>query len=321
MVCGLGGLRARGSGARRFAERGSGYSPGMKQIELSDRIADQRWLDGVAGAVRDATHKVLRPGVLKDALHGVWLGHPLHPALAQLAVGCFAGAAVLDATGERDGAATRLIRWGVLSSVPTAVAGLADYADGHEEQQRVGVVHATANTTALACYLASLGLRAKGRHAAGVAMGLAGFALAGAGAALGGDLAFRHASGANHAAEVPHTGPSDWTDLGAVGDFPDGRAERRQAGLIPVFVLRRGTEFTVLHDRCSHMAGPLHDGELVVVKGEQCVRCPWHGSVFRVDDGFVVHGPATSPQPVLDSRVVDGRLSVKVREFPGVPAS
>lgn len=293
----------------------------MKQIEVGDRIAEQRWLDGVAGAIRDVTHKVLRPGALKDALHGVWLGHPLHPALAQLTVGCFTGAAVLDATGDRDRAAARLIRWGVLTSLPTAAAGLADYADGHEEQQRVGVVHATANTTALVCYLASLRLRANGRHAAGVALGLVGFAFAGTGAALGGDLSFRHASGPNHSAEVPHSGPADWTDLGAVGDFADGSAERREAGLIPVFVLRRGTEFTVLHDRCSHMGAPLHQGELVVVDGEQCVRCPWHGSVFQVDDGEIVHGPATSPQPVLESRVIDGRLSVKVREYPGVPAS
>lgn len=293
----------------------------MKQIDVADRIAKTRWLDSVAGAMREATHKVLRPGAVKDVLHGVWLGHPLHPALAQFTVGCFTGAAILDATGDPDGTAARLIRWGVLGSLPTAAAGLADYADGHEEQQRIGVVHASANTAALVCYVASLRLRAKGRHAAGIALGLMGFTLAGAGATLGGDLAFRHATGPNYAAEVPHTGPADWTDLGAVADFPDGRPERRQAGMIPVFVLRRGTEFAVLHDRCSHLAGPLHEGELVVVDGEQCVQCPWHGSVFRVDDGEVVHGPATSPQPVLEARVVDGRLSVKVREYPGVPAS
>jgi nitrite reductase/ring-hydroxylating ferredoxin subunit len=289
----------------------------MKQIDPVDRIATAPALDRVAGVVRDATKRVLRPGRLKDALHGVWLGHPLHPALAQFAVGCFTGAALLDVTGDRQHAASRLIRFGVLGSLPAVAAGLADYAEGHEEQQRVGIVHATANALALGCYVVSLRLRSTGRRGSGVAVGLLAYSLAGTGAALGGDLAFRWAAGPNHAAEVPHAGPADWTDLGAVGEFDDGKPVRRMAGLIPVMVVSAGGTFFVLHDRCSHMAAPLHQGEL----DDDCVVCPWHGSVFRLDDGGIERGPATAPQPVLDSRVEDGRLQARVRPIPGVPAS
>lgn len=279
------------------------------------------WLDGVAGAVRDAVTKVLPPGRYKDALHGVWLGHPLHPALAQFPVGCFTAAALLDATGDRSGAAARLIRFGVLGSLPAAAAGLADYAEAHEEQQRIGVVHATANAMALLCYLRSLRLRAAGRHGLGVATGLFGYLLAGTGAALGGELAYRWGTGPNHAAEVPHAGPEQWTDLGAVDDFADGQPVRRIAGLIPVLVLRERGEFAVVHDRCSHMAAPLHQGELVDLGGARCVVCPWHRSMFRLTDGAVMRGPATAPQPVLDSRVEDGRLQARVRPIQGVAAS
>ncbi|HEX5407806.1 MAG TPA: Rieske (2Fe-2S) protein [Pseudonocardiaceae bacterium] len=291
----------------------------MRQIDPVDGVARATWLDGVAGGVRDATKKVLRPGTLKDALHGVWLGHPLHPSLAQFAVGCFTSAALLDVTGDRQ-AATRLIRFGVLGSLPAAAAGLADYAEGHEEQQRVGVVHAAANSAALGCYLVSLRLRATGRRG-GVLAGLLGFSLAATGAALGGDLAFRWAAGPNHAAEVPHAGPGNWTDLGAVGDFVDGEPVRVSAGLIPVLVLLADGDFFVLHDRCSHMAAPLHQGEFTEQDGARCVVCPWHSSVFRLMDGSIVRGPATAPQPVLDSRVLDGRLQARVRPIPGVPAS
>lgn len=293
----------------------------MRQIDPVDRIAGATWLDGVAGVVRDATKKVLRPGRLKDVLHGVWLGHPAHPPLAQFTVGCFTGAALLDMAGDRSGAAARLIRFGVLASLPTAAAGLADYAEGHEEQQRIGIVHATANSVALACYLASLRLRARGRQRGGVALGLVAFTLAATSAAIGGDLSFRWAAGPNHAAEVPHAGPEDWTDLGAVGDFTDGQPVRRMAGLIPVLVLANDGGFVVLHDRCAHMAAPLHQGELIGTDGTRCIVCPWHGSVFRLDDGSVVHGPATAPQPVLDCRVEDGRLRARVRPLPGVSAS
>jgi hypothetical protein len=43
---------------------------------------------------------------------------------------------------------------------------------------------------------------------------------------------------------------------------------------------------------------------------DACVVCPWHGSVFRLIDGAVVHGPATSDQPVLRVRVRAGMVEV-----------
>lgn len=293
----------------------------MKQIGLIDRLAAARGLDTVAGAVRDVTQRVLRQGTAKDLLHGVWLGHPLHPALAQLTVGCFTGAAVLDVSGHGGDGAARLIRWGMVASVPTAAAGAADYSDAHEEQQRIGVVHVAANSASLLCYGLSLALRSTGRSRGGALAGLLGFTFVGLSSALGGDLSFRRAVGANHAAEVPHTGPGDWCDLGPVEDFPAGELVRRQAGLIPVVVLGSADGITVLHDRCSHMAAPLHQGEITGDGEQRCLVCPWHGSVFRISDGAVVHGPATAPQPVLDSRVTDGRLQARVRVIPGVPAS
>jgi nitrite reductase/ring-hydroxylating ferredoxin subunit len=293
----------------------------MRQLDPVDRIARNPRLDRVSGAVRDAVKKMLPAGRVKDALHGVWLGHPVHPPLAQAAVGCFTAAALLDVAGDRGRAPARLIRWGVLASLPAAVAGLADYAEGHEEQQRVGVVHAAANSTALLGYLASLRLRAGGKPGPGVALGLLAFGCAGAGAMLGGDLAFRWAMGPNHAAEVPHAGPEEWCDLGRTEEFLGAGPVRRMAGLIPVLVMSDVDGVTVLHDRCSHMAAPLHQGEIGSVDGAACVTCPWHGSVFRLTDGAVVRGPATAPQPALDTRVEAGRLYAKVRTIPGVSAS
>lgn len=290
----------------------------MRQIALSDRIAATRWLDRIAGPLRDATSRVLRPGTVKDLLHGVWQGHPVHPALAQFAVGCFTGAAVLDVAGAPG--AVPLIRCGIASSVPTAVTGLADYSAGHEEQQRIGVVHAAANLAALGCYTGSLRMRATGRPGGGL-LGLLGYGLLVASATLGGELSFRWASGPNHAAEVPHAGPADWTDLGPVGDFAPEQPTRRLAGLIPVTVLAHNGGFLVIHDRCAHMAAPLHQGEISTDGGQPNVTCPWHHSVFRMTDGAVVRGPATAPQPVLDTRIRDGRLEAKVREIPGVSAS
>ena len=81
--------------------------------------------------------------------------------------------------------------------------------------------------------------------------------------------------------------------------------------------MRSGDDAHVLADTCPHLAAPMSDGELV--DGE--LVCPWHGSTFRLDDGAVVHGPATAPLPCFETRVVDGALEARVRTFPGVPAS
>jgi nitrite reductase/ring-hydroxylating ferredoxin subunit/uncharacterized membrane protein len=283
----------------------------MKQPRMFDRIAGDQRLDAVGDAVRSAVHAVLPPGAVKDVLHGVFLGHPLHPALVQVPIGCFASAAVLDVVGNtRD--AGRLIGLGVVSSLPAAASGLADFADSQQNHRRVGVVHAAANSAALVCYVTSLALRARGRQQAGVWSALAGLAFSAAGATLGADLAFRRGVGANRSEHASRLGPADWCDIGEVDQFPQATPTRRTAGDITVVVVRRGDDFAVLHDRCSHMSGPLSEGSLTTVDGVECITCPWHGSVFRLDDGRPAHGPATSPQERLATRVRAGRLEVRM---------
>ncbi|MFC7575242.1 hypothetical protein ACFQX8_24530 [Klenkia terrae] len=69
----------------------------MSLLGFLDRVADSPALDGVDRPARTAVAKVLRPTAVKDALHGTWLGHPLHPVLAQVPVGSWISAGVLDA--------------------------------------------------------------------------------------------------------------------------------------------------------------------------------------------------------------------------------
>ena len=48
---------------------------------------------------------------LRDALHGVWLGHPQHPVMVQVPIGAWLGAALMDAVPGQERGATVLLRW------------------------------------------------------------------------------------------------------------------------------------------------------------------------------------------------------------------
>jgi nitrite reductase/ring-hydroxylating ferredoxin subunit/uncharacterized membrane protein len=287
---------------------------------LLDRPAMMPILDRPAGMLQDLITRLLPSRQVRDLLHGNWLGHPLHPALAQMPIGMFLSATVLDfLPGRHKHVSSALIGLGVASSVPTALAGAADYSKAMTEQRRTGLVHALLNVAGLACYVSSLWSRVRGRRWSGRASALLGLMFTGTSAAVGGHLAYRHGMGTNRSAGVPHVSPDRWADLGPVEQFPIRECVRRLVGDVPVLVVRDDDQTYVLADRCAHADGPLSDGRLLI-DDDLCVECPWHGSVFRLADGDAVHGPATSPQPIFDTHVEHGHLHAKVRTWPGVPA-
>ncbi|WP_069813893.1 Rieske 2Fe-2S domain-containing protein [Streptomyces sp. TP-A0874] len=274
----------------------------------------ERWSGGdqIIESVQRAV-RALPLGPARDILHGrPGLGHPLHPALVQVPVGTWLSATVLDfLPGVRRGPRT-LIGVGLVFAIPAAASGWTDWAELHRQQQRVGLVHALANSVAVGVFTGSFVARSRGSHTLGKRLGLLGFVLTGVGGALGGHMAYRQASGTNHAEYVPHAVTPGWHPLGAVSDLPLGRAVRREVDGVPVMVVREGeSTVRVLAERCSHMGGPLSEGEIA----DGCVRCPWHGSVFRLSDGWNVKGPATAPQPAFESRIVGGRVEARIRQY------
>ncbi|NEC49638.1 Rieske (2Fe-2S) protein [Actinospica acidiphila] len=262
--------------------------------------------------------RALPLGRVRDVLHGTWLGHPVHPMAIHLPLGSWMSAAVLDVKPGRSRQADVLVALGLAGAVPAALSGLVDWAELRREQQRVGLVHAWANTAAVGLYGASLVMRLSGKGAKGRILGYLGLTTVGVGGLLGGHLAYRQAAGANHAEEVPHVVRDGWHRVGGVDDFPVGEAMRCVVDDVPVLVVREsGGELHALAERCSHLAGPLSEGTVA----DGCVRCPWHGSVFRLSDGWNVEGPATAPQPAFDTRVTDGHVEVRLPqdEVPETP--
>lgn len=276
---------------------------------LTDRVAQVALLDGPGGQIGTVV-RGFGPGTLKDLISGTWMGHALHPLLTDVVIGSWTSATLLDLLGGSgsDQAAERLLAIGIAAYPPTALTGLSDWADSEpvdDEVRRVGLVHAVLNSAALGLYVASLSSRRRGRRRRGVVLALAGAGVLGAAGHLGGHLAFRLGVGVDQTAF--DRGPDDWTDALPVDELAATKPVFVQAGDTPVMLVRDGEGVLALHDRCSHRGCSLATGEVE----DGVVTCPCHGSRFDLRSGEVLRGPATAPQPVLETRTRAGRVEVR----------
>ncbi|HET7490034.1 MAG TPA: Rieske 2Fe-2S domain-containing protein [Acidimicrobiales bacterium] len=283
--------------------------PVTRLHDAATRVGTLTSLDAVAATGEALVKRVVGRGRIKDLLSGTWLGHPLHPMLTDVPIGSFTGATVLDLVGGERGqpAADALVGLGLLSALPTVAAGAADWSETYAEDQRIGFVHAAANAVGLSLYALSLVARRRGRRSTGTALGLAGMGVMTVGGYLGGHLGWSRGVGVNNAF-YQHP-PSDWTAVLDDADLPEGRPVRAEAGGATVLLYRDGGRILAIGSRCSHAGGPLDEGD--VDAGACTVTCPWHQSVFRLDGGAVVHGPATIPQTAYEARVEAGRVEVR----------
>jgi nitrite reductase/ring-hydroxylating ferredoxin subunit/uncharacterized membrane protein len=279
-------------------------------MRMMTRLAEARSLDPLSDKLQAAVQAVAKPQLLRDLLHGTKLGHPVHPVLVQVPVGAFMSAAVLDLLPGESRAATTLIAVGTAGVVPAVAAGWLDWSELRRDSRRVGLVHAGANAIAVGLYAASLVARLRGRTARGKTLGFAGLTVAGLGAYLGGHLAYAQSGGANQAAPELVRVPEEWTGVGSLASLPEGKPAVRTVGDVSILLYRQADRVSALIERCGHETAPLGEGEVTGSGDDACVVCPWHGSVFRLTDGGVVHGPAASDQPVLRSRVRDGMVEV-----------
>ena len=283
----------------------------MKELPIGKAVAaleNAALLDPVIKVVKAVVDGVVRPQGLRDVLHGVPIGHALHPIQVQVPVGAWTCAAILDLLpGERKGART-LVGIGVLGAAPAILTGYTDWSQLHEQQQRVGIVHSWMNAAAVSLYALSYLQRRAGGN--GKLLGFAGFAAVSASGYLGGHLAYRQAAGVNHAEDVPHRFPQGWQALAPLDTLPDGLPPHHLVSEVPLLAVRRGARVDVLANACSHLSGPLDQGELTEIGGEACITCPWHSSAYALETGEVVHGPSTAPQPRFETRVVSGLVEV-----------
>ncbi len=84
---------------------------------------------------------------------------------------------------------------------------------------------------------------------------------------------------------------AEWVDVLGEYKLREGEPRRVMANGVKVLLVRRGEKIYGLAEVCSHLGGPLAEGE---IEGGT-VRCPWHGSRFSLENGCVINGPAAHP--------------------------
>jgi len=165
-------------------------TPTTPAVTWTRRLEDESALDPLVRAVRPLAQALVADPARRDLLRGTAVGHAVHPPLTDVPIGFWASALTLDLLGGRAArpAAQRLVALGVLSAVPTAVTGWAEWSGLGEREQRVGVVHAISNVVAVVGFAASWRARARGHQVRGKALALGASGALGLGGYLGGHL-------------------------------------------------------------------------------------------------------------------------------------
>jgi nitrite reductase/ring-hydroxylating ferredoxin subunit/uncharacterized membrane protein len=292
----------------------------MLSMDTIDKLAllpDQPALDTIADplatAVRGAYESAGDLGrQLKNAAHGVWLGHPLHPVFTDIPLGAWTTGLVLDAvastTNDRGmaSAADVAMAVGLAGAAGAAITGLTDWSETSGRARRTGLVHGLLNLAATTLYAAAYALRKGGSRAAGQSCALAGYGVAIGAAWFGGDLVYGQRVGVTHA---PVDGPEQFTPVAVSSDVPENSMKRVQTGDADLLVARQRGRVCALAHTCTHAGGPLSEGTLK----DGSVVCPWHGSEFALEDGHVINGPATQSEPSFEVNERDGGILVRTR--------
>jgi nitrite reductase/ring-hydroxylating ferredoxin subunit/uncharacterized membrane protein len=291
----------------------------MAKNPLSKQIGRQEWLDRVAEVLQDVVRRAYGSGgpngrKVKNALHGTWLGHPLHVILTDIPLGGWTTALLFDlmevTTRRREfgKAADAAVTIGLLGALGAAVTGLTDFQDVDSPASRIGAVHGLVNVTAASLFVASLVKRKKGARSAGRNLALLGFMTGISAAYLGGSLVYDEGIGVDHT--LGQKFPKEFTAVLPESELDREQLKRVERQGVPILLARGvGGEICAVAETCTHLGGPLSEG----TREGDTVQCPWHGSRFSLQDGRVLDGPAVHPLPCLETRIRDGQIEIRLR--------
>ena len=102
---------------------------------------------------------------------------------------------------------------------------------------------------------------------------------------------------------------AEFITVAATGDVEEGAAKAFEVKGAEVAVARSGATLYAFSDICTHRGCNLStEGE---ISGTE-IQCGYHGSVFSMETGEALEGPATEPVQTYGVREQDGQIQVEV---------
>lgn len=95
----------------------------------------------------------------------------------------------------------------------------------------------------------------------------------------------------------------DWVRIGGIAEIPEGELRAYDTPSGRVSVAHVDHRVFAFGDECTHAGCSLADGEFD--EREVTVTCVCHSSVFDVETGEPVEGPAQDPVAVFPAQVTD----------------
>lgn len=104
---------------------------------------------------------------------------------------------------------------------------------------------------------------------------------------------------------------TDFIKVARADDLEDGELMAVEVDGEPVCLAKVHGEICAFTDDCTHIGGPLNEGEL---DGE-VLTCPWHGAQFNVRTGQVLRGPARQDIQTYPVRIDNDDIFVSIPDL------
>jgi nitrite reductase/ring-hydroxylating ferredoxin subunit/uncharacterized membrane protein len=271
--------------------------------------------NGTAEVVRGFYRVLGTPGkYFQDFMNGSWLGHSVHAVLVDVVIGSATAAVLLDllriawGVDGLETATTWIVGLVVLSALGAIFTGLTDFKDTLTGGQRnLAGLHGLVNIVGTIAFALSLVSRLGGAHDGGFWPLIIGYLIISFGGYIGGHVVFKYGYMVNFNAFQRGKRAKEFTPVLPAVELGENTPTKASLGSTSLVLVRRGDVVHALKETCSHVGGPLSQGEL---RGDTIV-CPWHFSAFRLSDGAVRHGPAATRQVTYAARINAGQVEVQ----------
>ncbi len=100
----------------------------------------------------------------------------------------------------------------------------------------------------------------------------------------------------------------DFVRVASLAEIPDGEMRAFDLPTSRLAVAHVEAKVFAFADECTHAGCSLSEGELD--DRATTVECPCHGSVFDIESGEPLEGPAQDPVAIHQARLVDGWVEI-----------